>query len=330
MSWRDFPKVELHLHLEGAAPPGFIKGLAQEKRLDVSGIFREDGRYDTRDFWHFLNVYETVTSTLQTPEDFRRLTLAVLEQSAANGVVYGETFLSPDFCGGRDLSAWRDYLAAIREAAEEAERTMGITLRGVVTCIRHFGPEAAKEVARCAAETADDWLVGFGMAGDELKGKPGDFAYAFDMAREAELGITVHAGEWGGAESVRDALDALRPARIGHGVQAWGDSALVDRLAREGVVLEVCPGSNVVLGVFKSWKDHPIQKLREAGVDVTVSTDDPPFFGITMTSDYENLERSFGWDEADFRGVAQVAARAAFCDEDTRARVLKKLEPADV
>ncbi len=329
MSYRDLPKVELHLHLEGGAPPSFIAGLAQEKNMDISGIFTPDGGYAYRDFLHFLEVYETATSVLTTPEDYRRLTLAVLEQSAANGVVYTESFISPDFCGGRDVAAWRDYLAAIRDAADEAERKMGITMRGIVTCIRHFGPERARETAICAAETAGDWLTGFGMAGDEAQGKPADFAWAFDCAREAGLGITVHAGEWGGPESVKDAIDALNPARIGHGVQAWHDPALVEEIARKGIVLEVCPGSNVFLGVYKHRHDHPIEKLRESGVAVTVSTDDPPFFRTDMTSEYQMLNRVFGWDEDDFRALAQEAAAAAFCDEPTRARIRKLLEPAE-
>src|SRR6056297_3453170 len=138
---KDLKKIELHLHLEGGAPPAFIRGLAAEKKTDISGIFNPDGSYAYRDFWHFLEVYEAATSVLTRPEDYARLTRAVLEESAAAGVVYSETFLSPDFCGGRDVGAWTDYLPAIREAAEEAERQDGITLRGIVTCIRHFGPE---------------------------------------------------------------------------------------------------------------------------------------------------------------------------------------------
>lgn len=326
---KDIPKVELHLHLEGGAPPAFIRGLAKEKRTDLSGIFRADGSYAYRDFWHFLQVYEAATGVLTTPEDYARLTTAVLEESAANGVVYSETFLSPDFCGGGDVGAWREYLTAIREAAEAAEAAHGITLRGIVTCIRHFGPERAKPIADCAAATAGDWLTGFGMAGDETVGKPSDFTWAFDCAREAGLRITVHAGEWGGAASVRDALDALAPERIGHGVQAIDDPELVDRLAEDGIVLECCPGSNVVLGVYPDWRSHPIEKLRERGVKVTVSTDDPPFFGITMTSDYENLADTFGWDEQVFAEVNRTALDAAFCDAATKEKIATRLGDSD-
>jgi adenosine deaminase len=324
----DLPKIELHLHLEGAAPPAFIRDLAQRKRMDISGIFTPEGGYAITDFWHFLKVYEAATSALKTPEDYHRLTLAVLEESAKSGVVYSETFLSPDFCGGRDLSAWREYLHAIREAADQAERDMGITLRGIVTCIRHFGPEKARETALCAAETAGNWLVGFGIAGDEKVGKPGDFAWSFDLAREAGLRLTVHAGEWGGPESIRDALADLRPERIGHGVRAIEDLALVDELAERGVVLEVCPGSNIALGLYPGWRQHPVGTLFDRGVKVTISTDDPPFFHTTMAREYDRLAEAFDWDAGVFRQIAQTSLDAAFCDADTRARIRKLLESA--
>lgn len=320
------PKVELHLHLEGAAPPTFIRGLAKEKHLDISGIFDERGNYRYRDFRDFLKVYEAATSALRTPGDYQRLALAVLEESAASGVVYSETFVSPDFCGGRDLGAWREYLHAMQEAADQAERQMGITLRGIVTCIRHFGPEKARETARCAAETAGDWIVGFGIAGDEKIGAPKDFRWAFDCAREAGLRLTAHAGEWGGPESVRAALQDLEVERIGHGVRAIEDPALVDELAERGTVLEVCPGSNVALGIYKDFREHPIDALDRRGVKVTISTDDPPFFHTTMVREYEELHRAFDWDEGQFRKIARQSLDAAFCDADTKAKIAKKLE----
>ncbi len=320
------PKVELHLHLEGAAPPAFIRGLAQEKSVDLSGIFDEAGAYSYVDFCDFLKVYEAATSVLQSPEDYARLTRAVLSESAEHGVIYSETFLSPDFCGGRDLGAWREYLHAIREAADAAERDDGIVLRGIVTPIRHFGPEKARETALCAAETAGDWIVGFGIGGDEKSGELGDFAWSFDMAREAGLRLTAHAGEWRGPESVESAVDDLRVERVGHGVRAIEDPALVERLAEDGVVLEVCPGSNVALGVYPDWQSHPIEKLRGAGVKVTVSTDDPPFFHTTMSHEFDRLAETFGWDRGELDKLNRMAAEAAFCDDATRASILKKLE----
>lgn len=322
----DMPKVELHLHLEGAAPPAFIRGLAKEKKADIGGIFDERGNYKYKDFWDFLKVYEAATSVLTSPEDYARLVLAVLEESAQSGVVYSETFLSPDFCGGRDVGAWREYLHAMREAADKAERDMGITLRGIITCIRHFGPDKARETALCAAETAGDWIVGFGIAGDEKIGKPKDFLWSFDCAREAGLRLTAHAGEWGGPDSVRDAVRDLGVERIGHGVRAIEDLALVDELAERGIVLEVCPGSNIALGIYSGWRKHPIGELWRRGVKVTISTDDPPFFHTTMAREYDMLNAAFEWDEGVFDGIARTSLDAAFCDGDTRERIKKKLE----
>ena len=323
------PKVELHLHLEGAAPPGFIRGLAKEKHVDIGRIFDERGNYAFTGFRDFLKVYEAATSVLTTPEDYRRLTLAVLEESAAAGVIYTEAFLSPDFCGGRDLAAWRDHLSAIREAAAEAERRDGIVMRGIVTPVRHFGPEKAREVALCACETAGDWLVGFGLGGDESVCEPRDFAWAFDAAREAGLRLTAHAGEWAGPESVRDAIRDLGVERIGHGVRAIEDLALVDEIAEKEIVLEVCPGANVALGLYPSVRAHPIHRLRERGVKVTISSDDPPFFHTTMEREYAMLAEAFDWDEGVFAEIAGTAARAAFCDAETLDKILKRLESAN-
>lgn len=323
---KHIPKVELHLHLEGAASPVLIRDLAQRKSVDLSGIFDAAGQYIYADFNGFLNVYEAATSVLTTPRDYADLTTHVLENCAEHGVIYAETFLSPDFCGGGDLGAWREYLHAITEAADRARAIHGIELRGIVTCIRHFGPDRARPVALCAAETMGAFVTGFGIAGDEMAGAPRDFAYSFDMAREAQLGLTAHAGEWGGPKSVRDALDDLRVTRIGHGVHAADDPDLMHRLVEEDIVLEVCPGSNVALGVYPDWAAHPIARLVDAGVKVTVSTDDPPFFHTTMTHEYETLARTFGWDEAMFNTLNQTAANAAFCDEATRAAILKRLE----
>ena len=328
MSWKDTPKIELHLHLEGAAPPAFIRGVAQEKSVNLTGVFDERGHYAYKDFPHFLQVYEAATEVLKTPRDYQRLVRVVVEQCAENGVVYAETFLSPDFCGGRDVGAWREYLHAMQEAAAEAEAETGTLLRGIVTCIRHFGPDKAKETAICAAETAGDWIVGFGMGGDETMGRQGDFAWAFDCAREAGLRLTTHAGEWAGPASVRQAIDDLQVERIGHGVRAIEDPALVELLAEKEIVLEVCPGSNVALGLYRDFGRHPIARLRDAGVKVTVSTDDPPFFHTTMTREFQELERAFKWGEEEFAALTQTSLEAAFCDENTRDRLKKRLETA--
>ncbi len=326
MTYQSLPKVELHSHLEGCAPPAFIRGLAAEKNIDISGIFNADGTYAFRDFDHFLKVYEAACTTLQTPQDFYRLTKAVLEESAAHGVVYQETFISPDFCGGGDLGAWRDYLAAMKQAADEMDDT--ITLRGIVTCIRHFGADEAKPAAHCAVETFGDFVIGFGMAGGEMAGRPSDFTYVFDQAREAGMPLTCHAGEWGGPDMVAETLDALKVARLGHGINARHDADLMKRIVEEEIVMEVCPISNIVLKAIPPDQRHPFDQLRDSGARVTVSTDDPPFFHTTMTAEFAYLAETFGYGEEDFAALNQTALDAAFCDDATRAKIAKRLETA--
>lgn len=324
--WRATPKIELHLHLEGAAPPGLIRDMARARRIDIARIFAPDGSYAWTDFAHFLQVYEAATSVLKTPDDYARLTRAVLQSSAENGVIYTEVFLSPDFCGGRDIIAWADHLAAITEAAATAERDFGIVSRGIVTCIRHFGPAAARQTARCAAETAGDFITGFGMAGDESVLTPGDFVWSFDCAREAGLRLTSHAAEWQGPDEVNATLDALRVDRIGHGVRGHTDLALLDRLAETRVMLEVCPISNVTLGIFPDMAAHPIAKLRERGVRVSINTDDPPYWRTTMTQEFAALEQAFGWGRDTFAAITRDSLDAAFCDASTRDRLAKRLD----
>ncbi len=317
------PKVELHLHLEGAAPPHFIQNLAKQKNVDLSKIFNSDGTYRFNDFIDFLKVYEIATSVLQTPDDFYNLTKCVLEECAKNNVVYLETFVSPEFCGSNDLVAWKEYLSAISQASEHCEANFGIVSRGIATCIRHLGSEVAKATARCAAETSGNWLVGFGMAGDESVGTPKDYASSFQIAKEAGLKLTSHAGEWCGAESVRATVNDLDVQRIGHGVQAIDDDTLVKTLIEKEIVLETCPGSNVFLGVFPTLSSHPVKKLHDLGVKVTISTDDPPFFHTSMNKEYKSLSKTFGWTLDDFRNLNQIALAAAFCDAQTKARLLQ-------
>ncbi|MDS9467428.1 adenosine deaminase [Paracoccus sp. MBLB3053] len=316
-------KVELHLHLEGAAPPGFIRGLAAEKQQDMGDIFDDRGNYSYDGFNDFLRAYEAATSVLATPSDYARLLSEVLNECGEQGAIYVELFVSPEFCGGADLSAWRDYLAAMEEVAN-AYALSGVESRAIATCIRHFGPDRAKKTALCAAETAGGWVAGLGLAGAEDLGAPGDFAWAYDCAREAELGLTAHAGEWRGPESIRAALE-LGVTRIGHGIRAIEDPALVRDLADQGITLEVCPGSNIALGIVPDWRDHPIARLADAGVRVTISTDDPPFFRTSLAHEYEMLAETFGWSETEFQQMNLWALDAAFCDNVTRDRLKQEL-----
>lgn len=164
------------------------------------------------------------------------------------------------------------------------------------------------------------------MGGAETVGTQGDYAYSFNLAREAGLRLTTHAGEWGGAESVRQAINDLKVERLGHGIQVIEDHSLVQEVIERDITLEVCPGSNVALSIFPNVKSHPIAELREMGVKVTVSTDDPPFFHTTMRQEYALLAKAFKWKDNDFQELNKNAVDAAFCDDETKVRLLKELD----
>ncbi|MGB0927864.1 MAG: adenosine deaminase [Pikeienuella sp.] len=324
-NWRAFPKVELHLHLEGAAPPALVRELGAAEGVPLDGLFDAEGRYNSSDFTTFLAAYETMSRVFKRPATYQALTQAVLAECAANGVIYAEIFLSPKSLG-YDAGEWVEMLAAIEAGADAAEAEHGIIARFIPVVIRHHGPEKALEGVKTMLRAPRGRMAGFGIAGDERIYQPKDFAPAFEQMAEAGFRLTAHAGEWGGPDSVRAALDDLKVERIGHGVRAAEDQALMQRIAGERVLLEVCPGSNVALGVYPSLAAHSIDVLRQAGVRLTVSTDDPPFFHTTMTDEYEQLSRAFGYDETVYAEFARTGVQAAFCDETTRATLTERLD----
>ncbi|MCT8998171.1 adenosine deaminase [Chelativorans intermedius] len=320
------PKAELHCHIEGAAPPALVARQAAKYGADISGFIR-DGAYFWHDFTSFLAAYDAAASLFRSEEDYAALAEAHLAALAAHGAIYAEFFTSPDHARRAGLSA-QAYTRALGEGILRARAKTGIEARMIVTGVRHFGPPSVEDAARFAATCGHPLVTGFGMAGDERAGHPRDFARAFAIAREAGLGITVHAGEFGGPDSVEAALDHLRPARIGHGVRAAERPELLARIAQEGVVLEVCPVSNVALGVFPDLASHPFPRLLAAGCRLTLNSDDPPHFHTDLGREYAVAAEHFGLDEAALAGLTRTALEAAFLDEETRRALLARLAGA--
>ncbi|WP_306119838.1 MULTISPECIES: adenosine deaminase [unclassified Roseitalea] len=322
------PKAELHCHIEGAASPALAMRQAARHGVDLSGVIA-DGAYRWANFTEFLQVYDTIAGLFRSEEDFAALAHDYLVSLAAQGCIYSEIFIATDHAEMVGLGA-AGYIAGLAAGIERARHETGIEGRMIATGLRHGGPKAVERAARYIADNPHPLVTGFGMAGDERMHHPKDFVRAFDIARAAGLGITVHAGELCGAHSVRDALDHLAPERIGHGVRAIEDPALVARLAAEGVVLEVCPASNIVLGVFPGYGRHPFNALRAAGVRVTLNSDDPPHFRSSIGNEYAIAHQAFGLDAAALRSVTRTAIEAAFCDAPTRARLLAGIDaPTD-
>jgi len=322
------PKAELHVHLEGTAPPHLVRRIAERNGLRVpDGVFAAPDRFAWRDFLDFLQTYDMAASVIRTAADYRDVTYEYLSACAAEGAVYVELIASPDHAALVGLSD-AEHLDGIAAGIDAARAEHGIEARILLTCIRNFGVESAVRIARHAAERPHPYVVGFQMAGDEAGYPPGPFAEAYAIAAGAGLGCSVHAGEWAGAESVRGAL-ALPVTRIGHGVRAIEDPALVAELAERGVVLECCPTSNVVLGVFASYEAHPLPALRDAGVKVTLASDDPPYFGASVGGEYAVARERFGWDDAELRGITRTAIEASFAEPELRAALLARVDDAD-
>lgn len=320
---KTMPKAELHCHIEGATPPHLAAAQAKRYGIDTSG-FIKDGEYSWQDFTSFVQSYDATANLFRTEEDYALLAETYLTEIAEAGAIYSELIASPDQGDAVGIGA-DAYMRGLAEGAERAKAKTGIETRLIVVGIRHFGPERVVKAAEYAARRPHPLITGFNLAGEERMHRVADFTRAFDIARDAGLGITIHAGELSGAFSVRDALDHVRPSRISHGVRAIEDAGLVKRLADEGVVLEVCPGSNISLSVFPDFESHPLRALHEAGVRVTLNSDDPPFFHTSLAREYEVASTIMGFGDDEILGITRTAIEAAFVDEPTRQRLLSRL-----
>lgn len=316
-------KAELHCHVEGAAPPALT--IAQAEKYGVAtDAFVQDGAYVWNDFTSFIACYDFVASVFRTAEDYAALAEAYLLELAAANTIYSELFISPDHGEAVGLSP-NDYVGGLAAGILSAREKTGIECRMVIIGERHLGPENVLARAKWAAKFDHPLVTGFNMAGEERMNRVADYAPAFDIVREAGLGLTIHAGELCGAFSVADALDLVKPSRIGHGVRAIEDADLVKRLADLGTVLEVCPGSNIALKVFPDYASHPLRRFVEAGVRVTLNSDDPPFFHTSLAAEYETASKVMGFSDDEINAMTKTAIEAAFVDEQTRTALLDRL-----
>ena len=316
-------KAELHCHVEGAAPPALTMAQAEKYGVATDG-FVKDGAYVWNDFTSFIACYDFVASVFRTAEDYAALAEAYLLELAAANTIYSELFISPDHGEAVGLSP-DDYVGGLAAGILSARQKTGIECRMVIIGERHLGPENVLARAKWAAKFEHPLVTGFNMAGEERMNRVADYAPAFDIVREAGLGLTIHAGELCGAFSVADALDLVKPSRIGHGVRAIEDADLVRRLADLGTVLEVCPGSNIALKVFPNYASHPLRRFVEAGVRVTLNSDDPPFFHTSLAQEYETASTVMGFTDAGINAMTRTAIEAAFVDEPTRKALLARL-----
>ena len=317
------PKAELHIHLEGSIRTDTIRELAERQGLAVPQALGPDGwSFDHAD--HFIEQYGVACDLLNTLEDFRRIAREFCADLAANGVRYAEVVFSPAQHAGR-LGDWIGPIEAVLDGFVAGERDSGVVCRLEPDVIRDLGMDAAEGTLEVALQFAGRGVVALNCAGSE-RNPPAPFADLFRRAREGGLHSVPHAGEWNGPQSVWDTLEHLQPERIGHGVRSIEDLELVQRLVELQIPLEVCLTSNVRTGVVPDYAHHPFMRLREAGVVVTLNSDDPPMFGSWPADEYRVAREEFGLDDDALAEVARTGVRSSFADEHRRRELLADID----
>lgn len=315
------PKIELHVHLEGSIQPRTLLSLARRRRVDLpaddeAGL-AEWFRFS--DFDHFVEVYLACSRCLRDPEDFQLVVNDFLEEQARQNILYSEVH----FTIGTHLEngANGDEVAdALWEAICEGERRWGTGMRLIPDIVRNVDPVHADRTLEWALAARGRGVIGLGIAGSEtFPDEP--FREHFEVAREEGLHRVAHAGEHLGPESIRSVIETLSPERIGHGVAAVKDEDLLALLVADALPLEVCPSSNVALGVFPSIAEHPFDALLRSGVSVSINSDDPPFFNTTLSEEYSRLATAFGYSQEELARLARGAMDHSFLDSEWRQRL---------
>jgi adenosine deaminase len=317
---RALPKAELHLHIEGTLEPELAFRLAQKHRLALPFASVEELRaaYDFTDLQSFLDLYYAVAGVLRDADDFYELALSYLQRVHGQGVVHTEIFFDPQTHTARGI-AFDTVIDGLRRALTEAERRFGMTHRLIACFVRHLSAADAMRTLDQVLEHRDA-ICAVGLDSSEVGHPPSKFAAVFARAREHGLLTVAHAGEEGPPAYIYEALDILAVRRIDHGVRSEEDSALVQRLARERIGLTVCPLSNVKLGVFDGIQHHNLKRLLEAGLCVTVNSDDPAYFGGYLLENYLAVQRGLGLTRAQLATLARNSIEASFLDAAAKRR----------
>ncbi|MFF8597837.1 adenosine deaminase [Streptomyces sp. NPDC015232] len=321
------PKAELHVHHVGSASPRIVAELAArhpDSKVPTDPEALTD-YFTFTDFAHFIEVYLSVVDLVRTPEDVRLLTYEVARDMARQNIRYAELTVTPYSSTRRGIDE-RAFMDAIEDARLAAEKELGVVLRWCFDIPGEAGLEAAEETARLAVELRPEGLVSFGLGGPEIGVPRPQFKPYFDRARAAGLRSVPHAGETTGPETVWDAIRELGAERIGHGTSSVHDPELLAYLAEHRIALEVCPTSNIATRAVERLEDHPVKRMVEAGVLVTINSDDPPMFGSDLNNEYAVAARLLDLDERGLAALAKNAVEASFLDEAGKARLAEEID----
>ena len=321
-----YPKIELHVHLEGTVRPRTLLEIARRNDYPLPVDTEEElaKLYDFRDFDHFIEVWVLTTNALRTADDFRRVVVEYAAEAASHGAVYVEGIFSPSERVRRGVD-WDEIYTGYCDGADEARELHGVEIRFTPDANRGFTVDEALQTARFAARYRDRGVLGVGLGGMEAQFPPEPYAPAFDFAKAEGLASVPHGGETAGPASIRGALDALHADRLRHGIRAVEDPGLVEELAERRIVLDVCPISNLRTRVVPTLQEHPLPQLVDAGVVCSISTDDPAMFGTDLSKDYGAAEQ-LGLHPRD---IYTAGIEGALCDEATRERLVQIGEEFD-
>jgi adenosine deaminase len=326
------PKAHLHLHFTGSMRPSTLADLAAKHRIRLPETLREHHLLrltpDERGWFRFQRLYDAARACVRDADDMRRIVLEAAEDDAAEGSGWLELQVDPTsyapFVGGLTPA-----LEIVLDAAREASRTTSCAVAVVVAASRIRHPLDARTLARLAVHYAGDGpgdVVGFGLSNDERRGSTEEFAKAFDIAARAGLASVPHSGELLGPGSIRTTLDALHPDRLGHGVRAAEDPALLDRIVRSGIGLEVCPASNVALGVYPTAAEVPLRRLVEAGAQLALGADDPLLFGPRLAAQYRSAREVHGFSDVGLAALARSSVEISRAPQEVRKQLLAGID----
>ena len=334
---RALPKAELHLHLEGSVDPATLSELSHRHNTPIPpqnnnyGESPDSGRvlteddvrelYQYRDFTGFMMAFKAVTERLRTPEDYELITYRLMQRLAAENVLHAEVYVSVG------VVLWRGFdfdamFEGLERGRSRGQRDFGTSLLWIFDAVRHFGAEAAERVVDKAIQYRERNVIGIGIGGDERRGPAEWFREAFARAKKHGLRLTAHAGETTGPESIAASIDVLGAERIGHGLSAVQSPELMRRMADTLIPVEICLSSNLRTGCCTSLEQHPLKRYVDAGMMVTLNTDDPTMFGTSLAQEYQLAQDTFGFSDERLREFAGNSFRASFLSAEKKREFL--------
>lgn len=331
-TFRALPKVELHRHLEGSLRLDTMLDVATQHGITIpADVLRlstlvQIQEEDKLTFQNFLSKFNTLRLFYRSPDVIHRITREAVEDAAKDNVKYMELRFTPVALSRAERFPLHDVIDWVLSSAKDAGETHGVTVRLIASVNRHESAELAEQVAWLAADHVKDGLIALDLAGNEADFPSQPFYGIFKEAKQAGLHVTIHAGEWGPAYNVREAIEEIGAERIGHGVRVMEDDSIVALARERQTAFEVCITSNYQSGVFESLETHPLMQMLEAGLNVTINTDDPSISRITLSHEYYTACEDLKMSQNTLKQRIVAAAKASFIEENEKEKLVKQLE----